>query len=219
MALGLVARELGIGAIVGLGLTFIGVKLANWCYKKGWWSDIWKQILVVALALACFATAQSLHGSGYIAAFVGGLLFGWLAGRHTHDLVFAAEGIGEVLTPVALPERWYLVIHPGCEVSTRTVFAHPELTRNSPAITIAAFFAGDTRNDCENLVRRLAEPVDKALIWLQKFGNSALTGTGACVFASFASEQEARAAHSEVPGEWQAFVARGLNHSPALDML
>lgn len=97
MALGLVARELGIGAIVGLGLTFIGVMLANWCHKKGWWSDIWKQILVVALALACFATAQSLHGSGYIAAFVGGLLFGWLAGRKTHELVFAAEGIGEVL--------------------------------------------------------------------------------------------------------------------------
>ena len=71
--------------------------LANWCYKKGWWSDIWKQILVVALALACFATAQSLHGSGYIAAFVGGLLFGRLAGHDTHDLVFAAEGIGELL--------------------------------------------------------------------------------------------------------------------------
>jgi NhaP-type Na+/H+ or K+/H+ antiporter len=97
MALSLVARELGIGIVVGLGLTFVGVVLANWCYKKGWWSDIWKQILVVALALACFATAQSLHGSGYIAAFVGGLLFGRLAGHDTHDLVFAAEGIGELL--------------------------------------------------------------------------------------------------------------------------
>lgn len=97
MALGLVAQELGIGAVVGLILTFVGVKLADWCYKKGWWSDIWKQILVVALALACFATAQSLHGSGYIAAFIGGMLFGKLAGRDTHELVFAAEGIGELL--------------------------------------------------------------------------------------------------------------------------
>ena len=97
MALGLVAQELGIGAAVGLGLTFVGAKLASWCYQQGWWSDIWKQVLVVALALACFATAQSLHGSGYIAAFVGGLLFGQLAGKDTHELVFAAEGIGEVL--------------------------------------------------------------------------------------------------------------------------
>ncbi len=97
MALGLVARELGIGMAVGLGLTLIGVALANWCYRQGWFSDIWQQILVVALALACFAAAQSLHGSGYIAAFVGGLLFGRLAGHDTHQLVFAAEGIGELL--------------------------------------------------------------------------------------------------------------------------
>ena len=97
MALSLVAKELGIGAVIGLGLTFIGVLLADWCYKKDWWSDIWKQLLDVALALACFATAQSLHGSGYIAAFVGGLLFGKLAGRETHQLVHAAEGIGELL--------------------------------------------------------------------------------------------------------------------------
>ena len=97
LALGLVARELGIGLVVGLSLTLIGVVLANWCRRRGWFSDIWKQILVVALALACFATAQSLHGSGYIAAFVGGLLFGRLVGHETHALVFAAEGIGELL--------------------------------------------------------------------------------------------------------------------------
>jgi 4-diphosphocytidyl-2-C-methyl-D-erythritol kinase len=134
-----------------------------------------------------------------------------------------AEGIGEQLAPVDLPERWYLVIHPGCAVSTAEVFQHPELTRDTPMTTIAAFFAGDTRNDCENLVRRLAEPVDKALIWLQKFGNAALTGSGACVFASFASERAARAALSamqrEAPRSWQGFVARGVNRSPVLAQL
>jgi len=97
LALGLVVRELGIGIVVGLGLTAIGAKLASWCYRQGWFSDVWQQILVVALALACFATAQSLHGSGYIAAFVGGLLFGRIAGSATHQLVHSAEGIGELL--------------------------------------------------------------------------------------------------------------------------
>ncbi len=97
LALGLIARELGIGILVGLGLAFIGAKLASWCYRQGWFSDIWKQLLVVSLALACFATAQSLHGSGYIAAFVGGLLFGRLAGSSTHELVHSAEGVGELL--------------------------------------------------------------------------------------------------------------------------
>ena len=97
LALGLVAKELGVGILVGLGLTFVGVKLASWCLQQGWFSDIWKQILVISLALACFATAQSLHGSGYIAAFVGGLLFGRLAGTSTHKLVHSAEGMGEML--------------------------------------------------------------------------------------------------------------------------
>ena len=50
-----------------------------------------------SLALACFAAAQTLHGSGYIAAFVGGLLFGHLSREHTHKLVLGGEGIAELL--------------------------------------------------------------------------------------------------------------------------
>jgi len=97
LALGLVARELGIGLAVGLGLTLVAFWLVTWCRHKGWLSDTWTQIFVVGLALACFATAQSLHGSGYIAAFAGGLLFGYLARSDTHKLVHSAEGIGELL--------------------------------------------------------------------------------------------------------------------------
>jgi sodium/hydrogen antiporter len=67
------------------------------CARRGWLTDVWKQIPVVSLALACFATAQSLHGSGYIAAFVGGLLFGHFSKEHTHKLVMAGEGISELL--------------------------------------------------------------------------------------------------------------------------
>lgn len=126
-----------------------------------------------------------------------------------------AEGIGERLTPLALPERWYLVIHPGCQVSTAAVFSHAQLTRDTPTITISAFFAGPTRNDCEVLVRRLAEPVDRALTWLEPFASARLTGTGACVFAAFDSEAAAREVLARVPTRWQAFVARGLDRSPA----
>jgi len=97
LALGLVARELGIGLAVGLVLTLLGSWLANLGSRRGWLSEVWNQVFVVGLAFACFATAQSLHGSGYIAAFVGGMLFGHLAGSKTHKLVHAAEGIGELL--------------------------------------------------------------------------------------------------------------------------
>ncbi|WOJ98311.1 4-(cytidine 5'-diphospho)-2-C-methyl-D-erythritol kinase [Congregibacter brevis] len=130
-----------------------------------------------------------------------------------------AEGIGEELTPLELPERWFLVIHPSCHVSTKVIFSHPQLTRDTPAITMAAFFTGPTRNDFENLVRRLADPVDKALIWLEKFGEARMTGSGASVFASFDSEAQANRVQRKVPSEWHSFVARGLNRSPVAAQL
>jgi len=97
LALEHLAGELGIGLAVGLGLTAVGTWAFRWCHDKGWVTDIWKQVTVVALAIACFSVAQSLHGSGYIAAFTGGLLFGFRAREATHRLVLAAEGTGETL--------------------------------------------------------------------------------------------------------------------------
>jgi len=97
LALELVAEELGIGLAVGLTLSAVGTWLLKWCGKQGWVTEIWKQVTVVGLAIACFAVAQSLHGSGYIAAFTGGLLFGFKAKEATHKLVLAAEGTGETL--------------------------------------------------------------------------------------------------------------------------
>lgn len=130
-----------------------------------------------------------------------------------------AEGIGERLTPLDLPERWYLVISPDCHISTREIFSHPELTRNTSPIKIAAFFEGNARNDCQALVRKLYPPVDKALTWLENFGDARLTGTGASIFAGFDSERAARAVLQQVPAPWRAVVARGLNRSPVLASL
>ena len=130
-----------------------------------------------------------------------------------------AEGVGEVLTPVELPPAWYLVIAPQCHVSTGEIFSHEQLTRDTSPIKIAAFFEGQSRNDCQNLVRNLYPEVDNALKWLEKFGEAKLTGTGACVFASFARESQARSALAELPASMSGFVARGLNESPVLRAL
>jgi 4-diphosphocytidyl-2-C-methyl-D-erythritol kinase len=128
-----------------------------------------------------------------------------------------SEGVGEVLTPLDLPEVWYAVVRAPCAVSTAEVFADPELTRNSPVTTIAAFFAGPRQNDCLPVVRRRYPPVDNALGWLGRFGTAQLTGTGACVFAAFAREAEAQAVIAALPPDHEGFVARGLNRSPVLD--
>lgn len=126
------------------------------------------------------------------------------------------EGVGEELTPVDLPEPWYLVLVPRCEVATGSLFADEELTRDSAQIKIADFVAGDDRNDCLELVRRRYPDVADALDWLATVGRPRLTGTGACVFCEFSSAEQAGAAHAAVPSRFSAFVARGMNRSPLL---
>ena len=128
-----------------------------------------------------------------------------------------AEGIGEQLTPMTLPEPWYLVIVPDCRVPTADVFQDAELTRNSPPITISRFLAQGGGNDCTPVVRRRFPAVARALDWLGQFGEARLTGTGACVFAAFGEEYQARETGAKLPQGWSAFVACGRNRSPLLD--
>ena len=150
--------------------------------------------------------ALGLHLGADVPVFIGGFS-AW------------GEGIGERLTPVELPERWYLIIHPGCAVSTREVFQSPELTRNSPVITIRALLESGGRNDCEPVVRRMLPEVGEALDWLGRFAPARLTGTGSCVFAAFESAVEAERLAGRVPDRWKSTVARGLNASPVLERL
>ena len=102
----------------------------------------------------------------------------------------------------------------GVSVSTREVFQSPELTRNSPLITIRAFFESGGRNDCEPVVRAKWPEVAEALDWLGRYAPARLTGTGSCIFASVASPGEAERIAARVPDKWRSFVARGLNVSP-----
>lgn len=127
-----------------------------------------------------------------------------------------AEGIGEQLTPLDLPPAWYIVLKPDCAVNTGEIFSHRELTRDTLPITMHAVFAGDCRNDCEAIVRRLYPEVDSALNWLQNFGDAKLTGTGACVFCRCDSEAQATQIAKQVPSRWKAWVAAGTNRSSAL---
>lgn len=129
------------------------------------------------------------------------------------------EGVGERLTALALPERWFLVLHPGVSVPTRDIFQASELTRNSPILTIPALLASGGRNDCEPVVRKRYPQVAEALDWLGRFAPSRLTGTGSCLFASFDSAAAAERVAARVPDVWRVWVARGLSHSPLQALL
>jgi 4-diphosphocytidyl-2-C-methyl-D-erythritol kinase len=129
------------------------------------------------------------------------------------------EGVGERLTALPLPERWFLVLHPGVSVPTRDIFQASELTRNSPILTIPALLALGGRNDCEPVVRKRYPQVAEALDWLGRFAPSRLTGTGSCLFASFDSAAAAERVAARVPDVWRVWVARGLSHSPLQALL
>jgi len=100
LALKLVAEEIGIGLVVGVGLTAAAARLLALCAKRGWVTDVWQQLPVVTLSVACFALAQYVGGSGFIASFAGGIYFGWLAREHRQKLLLAAEGTGDALALV-----------------------------------------------------------------------------------------------------------------------
>ena len=130
-----------------------------------------------------------------------------------------AEGVGERLSAVELPEDWFVIVKPDCHVNTRQIFLADELTRDSKVITIADFTEGLVDNDCTAVVRKLYPEVDNALRELAEYGHSRLTGTGACVFAQYQDKNEALQASQKVMHLGQVYVAKGLNRSPVFEML
>ncbi|ESE39411.1 4-(cytidine 5'-diphospho)-2-C-methyl-D-erythritol kinase [Shewanella decolorationis] len=127
-----------------------------------------------------------------------------------------AEGVGERLQAVTPNEFWYLVIAPDAHVSTAAVFQDPLLPRNTPKLGIDTLMSQPWANDCQDLVVSKYPQVAKALSWLLEYAPSRMTGTGACVFGEFSSQQQALAALAKLPSDMQGFVAKGMNISPLI---
>ena len=128
-----------------------------------------------------------------------------------------AEGVGEVLSPLNVAPAWYVVLMPPVQVPTAAIFAAPELTRDTPALRMARFSAGMGRNDLQPVVVSRYPEVARYLEWLAQFGAAQMTGSGACVFASFESEDAAWAVLRQLPETMQGFVAQGLDRHPLFD--
>lgn len=136
-----------------------------------------------------------------------------------HGQTSFGQGVGEDLQPIALPERFFLVVTPDVHVSTAEVFTHPDLIRNSEPLTFGSVLDSEWRNDCQPLVERLYPLVALTLQWLVEYAPSRMTGTGASVFAEFQDELSARRALADLPANCRGFVARGVNQSPLLTVL
>ena len=114
LAVELVIEELGIGAVVGVALTLVAWLLQRYSAKHAWQAPMWSQLTLPGLAILCFATAQAMGGSGFIAAFVGGLLASYLFTEQKHQLLKASEEFASLLSVVTwvvfgalvIPRAW-----------------------------------------------------------------------------------------------------------------
>ncbi|MFM5225688.1 cation:proton antiporter [Aeromonas veronii] len=100
LAITLMLEEIGIGLLVAFVLTSLTIQLLKISYLNGWQLPLWRQLTMPGLALLCFALAQTLGGSGFIAAFVGGLFIGHRLGEHKHAYMDSCEGYGDLLSVV-----------------------------------------------------------------------------------------------------------------------
>ncbi|MCV2886668.1 4-(cytidine 5'-diphospho)-2-C-methyl-D-erythritol kinase [Aestuariibacter sp. AA17] len=125
-----------------------------------------------------------------------------------------AEGVGEQITPLNLANKYYLVVFPGCHVSTGEIFTHPNLPRNTPKIRLQDYEFSETHNDCQKIVCERYPKVANLLHWLLEYAPSRMTGTGACLFSVFDTKSEAERVLSQLPEECTGFVAQGVNRSP-----
>ncbi|MDF2819372.1 MAG: 4-diphosphocytidyl-2C-methyl-D-erythritol kinase [Stenotrophomonas rhizophila] len=131
-----------------------------------------------------------------------------------------AEGVGEQLTPVALPPAWYVIADPGVHVPTAALFASPDLTRDAPVAKIADFASGSLLgNAFEPVLRRREPAVEAVLIALDRIGRARLTGSGSGCFVEFATRAAAEQGLARLPKELRAWVAAGVERSPLLDVL
>jgi 4-diphosphocytidyl-2-C-methyl-D-erythritol kinase len=127
------------------------------------------------------------------------------------------EGIGERLAAVDVAARWYLVLVPPVGVSTPAVFAAPELTRNTDPLKMEDFSAQARHrfhNDLAPVVLRRFPAGREHFEWLERHAEARMTGSGGCVFAAFASREEAQRVLDELPAGMHGFIARGLEEHP-----
>jgi 4-diphosphocytidyl-2-C-methyl-D-erythritol kinase len=128
-----------------------------------------------------------------------------------------AEGIGDEFTAIEPPTPWYVILIPKVNVSTIAMYTHPQLIRNTPAISVEDYLSGyPCHNDFSPLVCQEYPIIAQALHWLAQFGEARLTGSGAGIFLPCQNERQAQDIVGQIPDGMIGFAAQGQNHSPLI---
>lgn len=128
------------------------------------------------------------------------------------------EGIGEVLQPISLPQRYFVVLTPKVHVATTEIFRDPHLTKNTKSIRMRDFAIAFTRNDLTPVACKKYPEILVHIDWLNQFAEAKMTGSGSCVFADFATQSEADAVIQQLPSNMTGFVTRALDQHPLFEL-
>ncbi|NOT14580.1 MAG: 4-(cytidine 5'-diphospho)-2-C-methyl-D-erythritol kinase [Methylotenera sp.] len=140
-----------------------------------------------------------------------------------------AEGIGEQLQHIVLPDAYYVVLTPNAHVSTAQIFANKQLTKDTIPTTMLGFSRAhqfcvqnsvaqtEFINDLEKVVCKNYPAVASCLSWLKQFGDAKMSGSGASVFLEVKNVQIANEIYEKKPANVSGFVAKGLSQHPLLD--
>lgn len=96
---GFVVRTEGLSTIAGTGIGALGAVVVAQARERNWMTDVWAQLATPALALACYQAGEHLRGSGFVAAFVGGLAYTFVASRKAQPIsgMQVADAAAELL--------------------------------------------------------------------------------------------------------------------------
>ena len=126
-----------------------------------------------------------------------------------------AEGVGEVLTPLVLPRRWFVLMDSGVSVPTAELFRSPDLTRDASSATISDFVSGFVHgNAFEPVLRKRSPQIVAALDAMASFGVPRVTGTGGGLFLAFDDPARAHEVAARLAPRWRCQVAEGVSESP-----
>ncbi|MBT5415357.1 MAG: sodium:proton antiporter, partial [Rhodospirillaceae bacterium] len=95
------AMQIGLGPLAGIVVGFLGARLVGNASDRGWMSESFEGAAVLALAILAFAAAELLGGNGFLAAFVGGMIFGNCVDEGGGFVFAFAEAESQILTLIA----------------------------------------------------------------------------------------------------------------------
>lgn len=135
-----------------------------------------------------------------------------------------AEGIGDKLTKIILPKKYFLIVFSGQGISTKKIFSHPLLTIEEKHLKISDFFENNKKrnqdnfkNDCLLAALNTQLELKEVIKWLNfaehRLSDARMTGTGACIFIDFKKKEEAARYLEKIPKKWTGFITQSVNKS------